>query len=247
MGNIGQLLGRGFMVGVVLAAIFVGIAGFLYLVYRLKKLMEPKEVRQEEKRILSHRLYKVSGRGRIAYLVLCLEETLRFYGQDFSEWEWILRKLWSITDCCENNWIDSWLDSVERLLPSMVLEDGPLGNDPLENGAWEDAAETAPAEIAEISKARILYTQAGTAMIVINAVLETAYRIVCEWSPDAIAHDPSAICLIEKAEETMNTFGVPLPSDEIIEPLLAQKDFSLGKPFDGLNLSYISILNISNI
>ncbi len=37
---------------------------FLYLVYRLIKFLQPKEVRQEEQRILSHRFYKVSGRGR---------------------------------------------------------------------------------------------------------------------------------------------------------------------------------------
>ncbi len=222
MGNIWQLLGRGFMGGVVLAAACAGFAGFFYLLYRLIKLMRPKEVRQEEQRILSHRLYKVSGRGRIAYLILCLEETLRFYGQDLSAWEWILRKLWSITDCSEHNWIDIWLDSIGDLLPSTVLAN--------------DSAEAAPAEI---SKARALYIQAGTAMIVINAVIENTYTIVCQWGPDTVAHDPDALCLIGKAEETMKAFGVPLPSNEIILPLLAQKDPSLGRPFDGTRFSYI--------
>ncbi len=223
MGNIWLLLKRSFMAGVAFAAACAGFAGFFYLLYRLIKLMRPKEVRQEEQRMLSHRLYKVSGRGRIAYLILCLEETLRFYGQDFSAWEWILRQLWSITDCSENNWINIWLDSVGELLPSVVLANNTTGTIP-----------------AEISRARALYTQAGTAMIVINAVLESAYAIVCEWSPNTIAHDPNALCLIDKVEETMNTFGVPLPSNEIIQPLFEQKDFSLGKPFDGLRISYLS-------
>ncbi len=223
MGNIWQLLEKGFMAGVVFAAACAGFAGFFYLLYRLIKLMRPKEVRQEEQRILSHRLYKVSWRGRIAYLILCLEEALRFYRQDFSAWEWILRQLWSITDCSENNWINIWLDSIGELLPSMVLAD--------------NTTETTPAEI---SKARTLYTQAGTAMIVINAAIENAYTIVCQWSPNTTAHDPNALCLIDKAEKTMNTFGVPLPSNKIIQPLFEQKDFSLGKPFDGLRFSYIS-------
>ena len=223
VGNIWQLLERGFMAGVVFAAVCAGFAGFFYLLYRLIKLMRPKAARQEEQRILSHRLYKVSGRGRIAYLILCLEETLRFYGQDFSAWEWILRQLWSITDCSENNWIGIWLDSIWELLPSTVLAN--------------NNTETTPAEI---SKARTLYSQAGIAMIVINAVIENAYTIVCEWSPNTIAHDPNALCLIDKVEETMNTFGVSLPSNEIIQPLFEQKDSSLGKPFDGLRFSYIS-------
>lgn len=223
MGNIWQLLGRGFMAGVAFAAACAGFAGFSYLLYRLIKLMRPKEVRQEEQRILSHHLYKVSGRGRIAYLILCLEETLRFYGQDFSAWEWILRQLWSITDSSENKWIDIWLDSIGELLPNMVLAN--------------NTTETTPAEI---SKARTLYTQAGTAMIVINAVIENAYTIVCEWSPNTIAHDPDALHHVDKVEEAMTAFGVPLPSSEMIQLLFEQKDLSLGKPFNGLRFSYLS-------
>jgi len=223
MENIWQILERGFIAGVVLAAACAGFAGLFYLLYRLIKLTRPKEARQEEQRILSHQLYKVSGRGRIAYLILCLEETLRFYGQDFNAWEWILRQLWSITDCSENNWIDIWLDSIGELLPGTVLTD--------------NTAETTPAEI---SKARTLYTQAGTAMIVINAVIENAYTIVREWSPNTIAHDPDALCLVDKVEETMTAFGVPLPSSKMIQPLFEQKDLSLGKPFDGLCFSYLS-------
>lgn len=223
MKPIWELLERGFLTGLVLAAVCAGCAGFCYLLYRLIKRARPKAARQAEERVLSHRLYKVSGRGRIAYLILCLEETLRFYGQDFGAWEWILRKLWSITDCAENNWMDLWLDAIGELLPSSVLP--------------RDTAETLPAEI---GKARTLYAQAGAAVIVINAVLENAYTIVAQWSPDTVAHDPDGLCLIGKVEETMRAFGVPLPSDEAVGPLLKQKDFSLGKPFDGLSLSDLS-------
>ncbi len=223
MENIWQLLERGFMGGVVFAAACAGFVGFFYLLYRLIELTQPKEVRWEEQRILSHRLYEVSWRGRIAYLILCLEEALRFYGQEFSAWEWILRRLWSITDCSEQNWMDLWLDSVGEVLPCEVLKNN-----------------TAEAASAEISKARVLYTQAGAAMIVINAVIENAYTIVGQWDHDTASDDPDAIRLIEKAEETMMEFGVPLPSDERIQPLLEQKNFPFGKPFDGLCLSYLS-------
>lgn len=91
---------------------FVGFAVFLYLVYRLIKFLQPKTVRQEEQQVYSHPFYKVSGRGRVAYLILCLEEVLLFYGQDFSAWERILRELWSITNGSEGDWIGTWLDSV---------------------------------------------------------------------------------------------------------------------------------------
>jgi len=223
MGNIRQLLERGFTGGIVIAAAFTGFAGFLYLLYRLIKLTRPKEVRQGEQRLLSHRFYQVSGRGRIAYLTLCLEETLRFYRQDLTAWEWILRQLWSITDRSDNNWIDLWLDSVGELLPSMVL-----------------AGRSAETASAEISKAQSLYTQAGIAMIVINAILENVYTIVGGWSPDTTAHDPDALYLIDKTEETMGAFGVPLPPDKVIQPLFQQKAPSFGGPFDGLRFSCLS-------
>ena len=84
MGNIWQLLGRGLMGGVVFAAVCAGFVGFFYLLYRLIKLMRPKEVRQEEQRIISHRLYNVSGRGRIAYFAI-LWTGFKRMGMDFAK------------------------------------------------------------------------------------------------------------------------------------------------------------------
>lgn len=188
MDKIGQFLERGFWGGIVIAAAFVGFAVFLYLVYRLIKFLQPKTIRQEEQRVHSHPFYKVSGRGRVAYLILCLEEVLLFYGQDFSAWEQILRELWSITNGSEGDWIGTWLDSVEALLPSQILTTAPSSSD-------------------DIRKIRNLYTQSGTKMILVSALMESVYTMVCEWAPDTVAYD---------------------------------LDASLGKPFEGLRLSYLS-------
>ncbi len=221
MEHIGQLLQRGFMGGMVFAAALAGFGGVLYLLCKLIGLTQPKEVRWEERRLMSHRLYQVSWRGRAAYCILCLEETLRFYKQDLAAWEWILRRLWSITDCSEPNWMDVWLDAVGDLLPDEVL-----------TGAGPVSVET--------GKARDLYTQAGYAMIVIYAILDNMYSMVSEWGPDTASDDPDGIRRIEKAEETMRAFGVPLPSDETVGPLLKQRSFSFGEPFDGFRLSCLS-------
>ena len=221
MDKIGQLLERGFLGGIVIAAAFVGFAVFLYLVYRLIKFLQPKTVRQEEQRVHSHPFYKVSGRGRIAYLILCLEEVLLFYGQDFSAWEQILRELWSITNGSEGDWIGTWLDSVEPLLPSQILTTAPSSSD-------------------DIRKIRNLYTQSGTKMILVSALMESVYTMVCEWAPDTVAYDPDALHFIDETEEMMKKWGVPLPAGENVQFLITQKDFSLGKPFEGLRLSYLS-------
>ncbi len=222
MENIGQILARGLIAGAVIAAAFAGFAGFLYLLYRLVKHMRPKEVRQEERRILSHRLYRVSGRGRAAYLILCLENALKFYHQDFAAWEWVLGRLWSITELSESGWLDIWLDSVGELMPDAVLAGG--------DGSGSE----------EAGRAHLLYTQAGSGMIVINAILDSLYTMVCEWSPDTAAHNPDGLCRIGEAEETMKRFGVPLPSDEMIRPLLGQRSASFGEAFEWTHISRLS-------
>lgn len=221
MDKIGQFLERGFWGGIVIAAAFVGFAVFLYLVYRLIKFLQPKTIRQEEQRVHSHPFYKVSGRGRVAYLILCLEEVLLFYGQDFSAWEQILRELWSITNGSEGDWIGTWLDSVEALLPSQILT-------------------TAPSSFDDIRKIRNLYTQSGTKMILVSALMESVYTMVCGWAPDTVAYDLDALHFIDEIEEMMKKWGVPLPAGENVQFLIAQKDFSLGKPFEGLRFSYLS-------
>ncbi len=239
MENIWQLLERGLIGGIVFAAALAGFTGFLYLLYRLIMLTRPKEVQWAERRILSHRFYDVSGRGRVAYLVLCLEQALQFYKQDLTAWDWVLRRLWSITDCSEDDWMDVWLDSVGVLLPSDVLANAPVDRNSalMSSSRSLEVLEAAPADI---NRARTLYTQAGVAMIVINAIIHNAYSIVGEWGPDTIAPDPDALCHIDEAEETMRAFGVPLPSNESIQPLFKQKDSLLGAPFDGLCLSCLS-------
>lgn len=224
MEKIRQLAERGLFSGIVFAAVLAGFAGFLYVLYRLLMRMRPKAVRQEEQRIRSHRLYKVSGRGRAAYLILCLEQALQFYEQELTAWEGLLRKIWSITDDPRDGWIDHWLDSVGELLPSMVIT----------NSSDRSLSE-------EAGKAQALYAQAGNAMIVINVIIDSMYTMVGQWSPNTDLHDPDALYYIEKAEETMEQFHVPLPSGEVIQLLLSeQKDPSFGKPFDGLRFSGLS-------
>ena len=89
-----KFLAKGLIGGLTMAAAFIGFARALYLIYRGIRALRPKEVRQEQRRLLSHRFYPVCWRGRAAYLLLCLEEALIFYRQDLDAWEWIFQKLW---------------------------------------------------------------------------------------------------------------------------------------------------------
>lgn len=145
-------------------------------------------------------------------------QVLLFYEQDFSAWEQILRELWSITDHSEGDWIGDWLDSVGALLPSQILTTASPSSD-------------------DIREIQDLYTRFGTKMILVSTLMESAYTMVCEWSPGTVAHAPNALHFIDEAEEMMKKYGVPLPAKEAVRFLASQKDFSLGKPFEGLRLS----------
>lgn len=220
MERVWQLIWRSFQGGMVFGAALAGVAVAFYLLYRLIAAFRPKEVKWEEKRLRSHRLYAVSGRARVAYLLLCLEEALVFYGQDLSDWEWLLQRLWTITSAPGENgtytWMDTWLEAAGELLPSEAM--------------------TAPTS-EERRRARALYTKSGAAMVVINAILDSAYTIVGQWDYTTEYNDPDGLRRIERAEEIMGEFDVPLPSDERAAPLLKQRDGLYGEPFDGFRCS----------
>lgn len=77
-------------------------------------------------------------------------------------------------------------------------------------------------------------------MILVNTLMENAYTMVCEWSPDMVAHAPDALHYIDEAEEMLKKFSVPLPANEAVQFLTSQKDSSLGRSFEGVRLSYLS-------
>lgn len=65
-----------------------------------------------------HKFRRVSKRGRAAYLILCFEECLSFYGENTDDWKWVLEELWEITSTWD---IDRWVSRVCDLCPESVL------------------------------------------------------------------------------------------------------------------------------
>ena len=70
------------------------------------------------RRKTAHKFRRVSKRGRAAYLILCFEECLSFYGEDIGDWKWILEELWEITSTWD---IERWVKRVCDLTPESVL------------------------------------------------------------------------------------------------------------------------------
>lgn len=76
--------------------IAVVVIGFLDCRAQFREAFAVRRAQKAEQaadRLVYHRFYKLSGRGRAAYLILCLEKALQFYGQELAAWEWLLQKL----------------------------------------------------------------------------------------------------------------------------------------------------------
>lgn len=61
----------------------------------------------------------VSVRGRVAYAIRCLEETLLHYEYPLDQWEWVLEKLWTYTDI---DYWDDWFYEIAEYVPESILE-----------------------------------------------------------------------------------------------------------------------------
>lgn len=223
----------GLVLLVLVAAVFVaGAYGLLYLARRAEQRLplEKAPAAGAAEWTAEDVFYAVSGRGRAAYLLLCLERALAFYGQDLTLWQSLLERYWAITAAEEDAAVD-WLETVFYLLPDSVL--------PYE--CFEDASEAAgyPWSAAQFEEARRCYTAAGWGMIVFNTLLQNLYLLVSGWDEEG-APTPEGLRLIAEAENQMRVFRVPLPQEgPALAFVKAQKGKGPGAPFDGLALSVL--------
>ncbi len=216
---------------VAVAAFFIaGAYGLLYLARRAEARIPAQTEGQAaaEDWTPSDPFYAVSGRGRAAYLLLCLEEALSFYGQDLAQWRFLLERFWSVTATAEEE-LTGWLETVYYLLPDAVL--------PYET--FEDAAADAgyPWSAAQFEQARQCYMSTGYGMIAVNALLQNLYLLASGWDEDP-PPGPEGLRLLADTENQLHTFHVPLPQEgPSLTFVQEQKETGPGAPFDGLSLS----------
>ena len=61
----------------------------------------------------------ISIKGRVAYAICCLENTLKYFNYDISNWRFVLEQLWTFTNI---EYFDDWHYTVAEILPESVLE-----------------------------------------------------------------------------------------------------------------------------
>lgn len=61
----------------------------------------------------------ISMRGRVAYVVMCLEEAILALAQSHAEWSWVLCRLWKYTSTGD---LDEWQERTAEIIPRVVLD-----------------------------------------------------------------------------------------------------------------------------
>lgn len=217
---------------------------FFYRVLFYKKPEQRKKEKaqkQEQRRWKQHRCFPLSGRARAAYLILCLEEALRYYGLDFTRWKHLLEVLWDITQT-DDVW--EWVAYTCALEPETVTscQDWVEWE---ENGDWEeplpDRYRFGEEEFSILQKEyRALPPIADTVLRQLINCLQNA--VAEDWTQDETPYSPSgAMSYIQQAETIARLNGIPLPQKEqALSFLWTQKDKHWGAPFDGLSLSALA-------
>lgn len=183
-----------------------------------------------------HRFFPVSKRGRAAYLILCLEEALKFYdSEDLDNWKWLLNELWQITSTWD---IDEWVGRISDASYESIMAHSTYQEE-IEHdkkiGFWFNLSED------EFVSLHALYSENKFFFPVIYALYDKIIDIIIlDWGDLEAEHTPSALSAIEEAEQIITEHGIPFPQDQqALNFIMSHRDGHYGKPFNGIPLSSI--------
>lgn len=183
-----------------------------------------------------HKFRRVSKRGRAAYLILCFEECLSFYGENMGYWKWILEELWEITSTWD---IERWVKRVCDLTPESVLpyvSYQEMIEKVTASGYWYELGEEA------FTSLQRLYRKERTGFQIISDMIDRIYGVIVDdWGDSEEPFTLSCLYNIDEAEELMRCSGIPLPSDSTaMDFIMKHRDKHYGKPFEGVQFSAIA-------
>ena len=190
-----------------------------------------------------HKFRRVSKRGRAAYLILCFEECLSFYGENMGYWKWILEELWEITSTWD---IERWVKRVCDLTPESVLpyvSYQEMIEKVTASGYWYELGEEA------FTSLQRLYRKERTGFQIISDMIDRICGVIVDdWGDLEEAFTPSCLHNIDEAEEIMKHNSIPLPSDtSAIDFIMEHRDRHYGKPFKGIQFSATTKMAPNNL
>lgn len=225
-----------------LYAVGVGIALFVYrvLFYRspqqraCARTIKQRE-KQERRRWRHHAFYRVSKRARTAYLILCIEQALQCCGEEVSQWERALKKMWEVTSTDD---MEAWMADIDAFSPQTLDDLGTFEE-------WEKEVSdfiywSKDVDLKEcFFYYKELYQHASPVLRQLACCL--VVLATEEWQSGDMPYMPSVLQYIDQARYLLQKEDIPLPhGEQALRFLMNHKDPSWGKPFDGLQFSVVS-------
>ena len=228
-----------FAAGLISAAILVRATCYTPKKQRAMERTAKAAAKAKRRRWKSHPFYPVSKRARTAYLALCLEEALLFYGQDLQQWRWVLTEIWAVTTTDD---MARWASQMIAMEPETILISPHY--------AAFQAARTPPGGACLLSESQFtqlqaLYRGAVPGLETIMQLLDCIFYCMADgWDEEQEPYSPSPLQYIDIALQLLKEKNIPLPHNEpALQFLMSQRDRHDGKPFDGLRLSALSALS----
>ncbi len=223
-----------FFGGAALGAAFLALLLWLFYLaaLALRRFQRSPEQRAKQKSLQknwgAHPFFRVCSRARAAYIILCLEEALRFTGQQLSRWEWVRRELWSVTELSE----DYWFSRVCDLMPDVIFSE-PSYDELTAARCGETARLGYAYSEAEYRALYALYMDAGDAMEPISFLMEQLLELVmADLEEEKIPYMPQSLRFVEEAQACLRTRGIPLPQNQTaVAYLMKRRHPGDGPPF----------------
>ena len=186
-----------------------------------------------------NKFFYISKRGRVAYLILCFEEALKFYDDaNLEDWKWLLNELWEITSTWD---IDGWVSRICYASPEAVMSYHSY-QEIIEHcksvTAWHVQYEFNEDEFISLQK---LYSKERPYSPVIYALYDKILNvIILDWGDLEESHTPECLPAIDEAEQILSEHGIPFPQNsDTMAYIMKHKDRHYGPPFDGRKFSSI--------
>ena len=191
-----------------------------------------------------HKFFYISMRGRAAYLILCLEEALKYYdNNNLKRWKWLLNELWKITSTWD---IDGWIGRVTEATYDSIMEFNTY-----QERIEHDKSITFTCCSCDLSEEEFvylheLYSENQPFFPVIFALCDKIIDVIALNAGDPATgcctpYSPFCLPLIDEAEGILVEHGIPFPQNiDAISYIMKHKDRYYGPTFDGHKFSILS-------
>ena len=156
---------------------------------------------------------KISIRGRVAFAISCLENSIKFYSLEQLDWSFLVNKLWSYT----NSNIGTWHYIMSEATPFGVV------------GQTDNVDDLEYLSVEEIKKLEILYINSNK---VVNSIIDLIFDIgTRDLYASIVNNSPTTIKYLTEIIELLSDNQIPLPDIEKFKKFSISENEGWGNEF----------------